>query len=263
MTGFFVAHGYLVLFIATLVTQLGAPLPLAPLLVAGGVLAGEGTFSITAAVAISIVASGLGHIVWYVAGRRRGAEVLRLLCKISIEPDSCVRKTEDVFVRYGPGALVAAPFVPGLGAVAPPLAGIASMPVGRFLLLDSIGTALHALVFLVAGFVVGPEILAALQVASRLGGFVALAAGIAIGVWLGWKMAQRFRVLRALRFGRIEPVELSQRLSSADPPLVVDLRSELTAGGETIRGAHRVRQEDLARWAETVPREREIVIACD
>jgi hypothetical protein len=189
--------------------------------------------------------------------------VLRLLCKISMEPDSCVRKTEDVFVRYGPGALVVAPFVPGLGAVAPPLAGMSAMPVGRFLLLDSIGTAFHALVFLVAGFAVGPEVISALHVASRLGGFVALAVGLALGVWLGWKLAQRSRVLRSLRVDRIEPADLVARLSSADPPLVVDLRTDLTAGGETIRGAHRVRREDLARWAEAVPREREIVLACD
>ncbi|MFL5367116.1 MAG: VTT domain-containing protein [Myxococcales bacterium] len=263
MTGFLVSHGYLVLFIVTLVTQLGAPLPLAPLLVAGGVLAREGTFSMTAAIAISVVASALGHIAWYVAGRRRGTDVLRLLCRISIEPDSCVRKTEDLFVRYGPGALVAAPFVPGLGAVAPPLAGMSGMPVGRFLLLDSLGTAFHAAVFLVAGFAVGPEVISALHAVSRLGGFLVLAVGIALGVWLGWKMGQRSRVLRALRIGRVDPADLVERLSSADPPLIVDLRSDLTAGGETIRGAHRVRREDLARWAETVPREREIILACD
>jgi membrane protein DedA with SNARE-associated domain len=263
MTGFFVAHGYLVLFVAALVTQLGAPLPLVPLLVGAGVVAREGTLSIAAAVAVSVVASVLGHIVWYEAGRRRGTDVLRLLCKISIEPDSCVRKTADLFVRYGPGALVAAPFVPGLGAVAPPLAGMSTMGFGRFLLLDSLGSALHAAIFLVAGFAFGPEILSALQALTKVGGVVALAVGVVLGAWLSWKVSQRSRVLRALRVPRVEPAELASRLQSADPPLVVDLRSELTAGGETIRGAHRVRSEDLPRWAEGVSREREIILACD
>jgi hypothetical protein len=102
-----------------------------------------------------------------------------------------------------------------------------------------------------------------MQMAMRFGGFLALGVGIALGVWLSWKVAQRTRVLRALRVTRIEPRDLLARLGSANPPLVVDLRSELTGGGETIRGAHRVLRDDLARWAEAVPREREIILACD
>jgi len=263
MTAFLVEHGYLVLFLATLVAQLGVPIPGIPLLLAAGVLAREGTLSVPSALAVTIVASGLGHLVWYEAGRRRGTAVLRLLCKISIEPDSCVRKTEDMFVRYGPSALVAAPFVPGLAAVAPPLAGMSSMSVGRFLLLDGLGAALFAAIFLAAGFAAGPQLVSALQVAMRFGGFVALGAGIAFGIWLSWKVAQRSRVLRALRVTRIEAADVVARLGSANPPLIVDLRSELTAGGETIRGAHRVLRDDLALWAEGVPREREIILACD
>jgi membrane protein DedA with SNARE-associated domain len=263
MTAFLLEHGYLVLFLATLIAQLGVPVPGIPLLLAAGVLAREGTLSASFALAITVVASALGHLVWYEAGRRRGTAVLRLLCKISIEPDSCVRKTEDMFVRYGPSALVAAPFVPGLAAVAPPLAGMSGMPVGRFLLLDGVGAALFAAIFLAAGFAAGPQLVSALHVAMRFGGFLALGAGVALGAWLSWKIAQRARVLRALRVMRIEPDKVLARLGSANPPLVVDLRSELTAGTDTIRGAHRVLHDDLPRWAVGVPREREIILACD
>jgi len=263
MTGFLLEHGYLVLFTAMLAAQLGVPVPGIPLLLAAGVLARSGTFSAAAALGLTVVASGLGHLVWYEAGRRRGTAVLRLLCKISIEPDSCVRKTEDLFVRHGPSALVAAPFIPGLGAIAPPLAGMSAMSPGRFLLLDAAGAALFAAIFLAAGFAAGPQLVSALQVAMRFGGFLALGVGVAFGIWLSWKVAQRTRVLRALRVTRIEPAELIALLGSGDPPLVVDLRSELTAGSETIRGAHRVLQGDLPRWAEGIPREREIILACD
>jgi membrane protein DedA with SNARE-associated domain len=263
MTAFLLEHGYLVLFIGTLVAQLRAPLPQIPLLLAAGVLAREGTLSAPGALAITVVASALGHLVWYEAGRRRGTAVLRLLCKISIEPDSCVRKTEDFFVRYGPSALVAAPFVPGLAAVAPPLAGMSAMSVGRFLLLDAAGATLFSAVFLAAGFAAGPQLVSALQGAMRFGSFLALGVGVALGVWLSWKIAQRSRVLRALRVTRIEPSDLLARLASANPPLVVDLRSELMAGGETIRGAHRLLRDDLPRWAAEVPRDREIILACD
>jgi hypothetical protein len=137
------------------------------------------------------------------------------------------------------------------------------MSVGRFLLLDAAGATLFGAVFLAAGFAAGPQLVSALQSATRFGGWLALGVGIALAVWLSWKVAQRSRVLGALRTMRIEPSDLLARLGSAKPPLVVDLRSELTAGGETILGAHRVLREDLPRWAAEVPREREIILACD
>ena len=142
-------HGQAVLFVISLIAQLGAPVPMTPLLLAAGALAKEGQLSFASVVAISMAASALGHLVWYEAGRRRGTAVLRLICRISLEPDSCVRRTEDFFGRHGGRALVAAPFVPGLGAVAPPLAGMARMPVARFLLLDSLGALLWAALTLI------------------------------------------------------------------------------------------------------------------
>src|SRR5438105_14307746 len=160
MAEFLLHHGYAVLFGLSLIAQLGAPIPATPLLLAAGVLAKTGQLSLSAVVGLSVAASALGHLVWYEAGRRGGTAVLRLLCRISMEPDSCVRRTEDLFARHGGRALVAAPFVPGLGAVAPPLAGMAGMPVGRFLLLDGAGAALFAGAFGGAGFVAGPELMA-------------------------------------------------------------------------------------------------------
>src|ERR671925_1368072 len=125
MAGFLLRNAYVLLFAASLFEQLGAPLPSSPLLLGACALARDGEMALPEVVAISVLASLLGHAAWFFAGRRRGASVLRLLCRISIEPDSCVRRTEDLFARHGGRALVAAPFVPGLGAVAPPLAGMA------------------------------------------------------------------------------------------------------------------------------------------
>src|SRR3982751_245580 len=196
MVAFLLQHGYAVLFVVGLVAQLGAPVPLTPLLLAAGVLAKQDQLSLAGIIAVSVVASAVGHLVWYEAGRRRGADVLRLICRISLEPDSCVRRTEDLFGRHGGRALVAAPFVPGLGAVAPPLAGMARMPVARFLLLDSVGALFFSSLLAGIGFAAGPELMALVQVGLRYGAWLGLAGGIALGVWLGWKIAQR-RVLPA------------------------------------------------------------------
>ncbi|HYY53301.1 MAG TPA: VTT domain-containing protein [Myxococcales bacterium] len=256
-------HGHAVLFIVSLIAQLGVPLPLTPLLLAAGVLAKEGQISLSAVVAISAAASALGHLVWYEAGRRRGTAVLRLICRISLEPDSCVRRTENLFARHGGRALVAAPFVPGLGAVAPPLAGMAGMPIARFLLLDSLGAVFWSGLLAGIGFVAGPELMALVQVGLRFGAWLGLAAGAVLGLWLGWKIAQRSAVARAAVVARIEPDDLRSRLDSDDPPLVVDLRSDMTRGEESIPGARPVAPRDLPRWAEGIPRDKEIVVACD
>ena len=263
MADFLLQHGYTVLFAISLIAQLGAPVPVTPVLLAAGVMAKSGQLSLTAIVALSVAASALGHLVWYEAGRRRGTAVLRLICRISIEPDSCVRQTEDLFARHGGRALVAAPFVPGLGAVAPPLAGMAGMPIRQFLLLDAAGAVLFSAALAGGGFLFGPQLTALVELALRFGAWMALALGIALGCWLGWKIAQRSAGVRAARAPRIEADDLRSRLASEDPPIVIDLRSEVTRGETSIPGARAVAPRDLPRWAEGVPRDKEIVVACD
>src|SRR3989440_10945535 len=177
MGGFILEHGYTVLFVVSLIGQLGAPVPAAPLLLAAGVVAKEGQISLAAAIAVSVAASALGHLVWYEAGRRRGAAVLRLICRISIEPDSCVRRTEDLFARHGGRALVAAPFVPGLGAVAPPLAGMAGVAPPPLFLLGLPGGVPRAGPFAPLGGPGGPGVIAPPPLSPRVGAGGALSAG--------------------------------------------------------------------------------------
>jgi membrane protein DedA with SNARE-associated domain len=260
---FLLRHGYVLFFGITLLEQLGAPLPGIPILLAAGALAKTGQFSLSALIVLSVGASALGHLAWYEAGRRRGAAVLRLVCRISIEPDSCVRRTEDLFARHGGRALLAAPFVPGLAAVAPPLAGMARMRVARFLALDGLGTLVFSALFAGIGYVAGPELIALVHVGLRYGAWLGLAAGVALGGWLGWKLAQRTAVSRAAAISRIEPEELRARLEAADAPVVVDLRGSVTRQDESVPGAHAVDARELTRWAEPIPRDREIVLTCD
>ncbi len=137
------------------------------------------------------------------------------------------------------------------------------MSLTRFLLLDSLGALLWSALLAGVGFVAGPELMALVQVGLRFGAWLGLAAGVAVGAWLGWKIAQRSAVARAAVVPRIEADDLRSRLGSNDPPLVVDLRSDMTRGDESIPGAHAVAPRELLRWAEGIPRDKEIVIACD
>jgi membrane protein DedA with SNARE-associated domain len=265
VAGFLLRNAYVLLFAASLCEQLGAPIPAAPLLLGAGALSRAGSMALPQVIALSVLASMVGHSFWFLAGRLRGGAVLRLICRISIEPDSCVRRTEDLFTRHGARALVAAPWVPGLAVVAPPLAGMSGMTWKRFLALDALGATVWASLYAIVGFVFGDQIMLGFNAATRLGLWFLLAVGIALGAWLGWKVAQRQALLRSVAVPRTEPEALLARLDSATPPLVVDLRHELDleANPTSLPGAVVVPMDELLDWAEGVPREREIILTCD
>jgi len=155
---FLVLHGYTVLCIVVFAEQVGLPLPAAPLLLAAGALTGSGTMNLPASISLAVVAAIMADLVWYGLGRQQGSKVLSLLCRISIEPDSCVRRTENVFVRHGPRSLVIANLVPGLSTVAPPLAGIFGMRVSLFFLFDGLGAFLWVGTYTGLGYVFSDQL---------------------------------------------------------------------------------------------------------
>src|SRR5437016_1342530 len=127
-------YGDPVLFVWVLVDQMGVPIPAVPMLIAAGALAGIGSANLTVAIGLAAGASLIADVFWYSLGRRRGHRTLAWLCALSLEPDSCVRRTETVFLARGAGALLFAKFLPGLNAVAAALAGIFGFGTSRFLL---------------------------------------------------------------------------------------------------------------------------------
>src|SRR3954468_5980624 len=150
---FLVRHGAAVLFAAVFIEQIGVPLPAMPWLVAAGALAGAGKMSGVVAISAATFGSVLADLIWFYLGRRYGNRVLKLLCRISIEPDSCVRRTQNVFTRYGMKGLVVAKFFPGLSTLAPPLAASAGVSFPRFFLFDAAGSLIYAGTFIVLGIV--------------------------------------------------------------------------------------------------------------
>ena len=261
---FLIRHGYAVLFVWVLAEQLGLPLPATPLLLAAGALAGSGQMSLWLALTLAVLACMLGDVSWYEFGRLRGGRVLNLLCRISLEPDSCVRKTENAFVRHGSRSLVIAKFVPGLNTMAPPLAGIIGMRLGRFLIFDALGALLYLGSFIGLGFVFSNQLE---RVAARVAslGFsllVILVSGLA--AYISWKYVQRRRFIRSLRIARITPEELKRKLEAGEDLVVVDLRHSLDFDAEpqTIPGALRLAPDKVEEGHNQIPRDREIVLFC-
>ena len=261
---FLVRYGYLLLFAWVLAEQLGLPLPSAPLLLAAGALAGTGRMNLAMVLVLPIVAVGICDALWYELGRRRGVKVLQWLCRISLEPDSCVHRTQVRFERNGPWALVVAKFIPGFNAMAPPLAGVSRMPWQRYALFDALGVLLWAGGYIGTGYVFSGQLE---RVAARFlflgrGLFALLLVGLFL--YLGWKYFNRRRFLRNLRIARISPDELHQRMESGENVIVVDLRHsmEFESEPETIPGAVHMDAADLEEALEVIPRDREIVLFC-
>src|SRR3954454_12785730 len=136
--------GPTLVFVNVLLERLGVPIPAMPTMIVGGAAAAEGQHSLAAVFAVALVASVIGDGVWYWLGQRYGMRVLRLLCSISLSADSCVRQTSTHFERWGAWTVLLGKFIPGVGSVAPPLAGVMRMDAPRFLLLTAAGSVLWA-----------------------------------------------------------------------------------------------------------------------
>jgi membrane protein DedA with SNARE-associated domain len=261
---FLVRHGYLVLFVSVLAQQLGLPLPSTPFVIAAGALARSGQLSLPAALLVACSAAMLADSAWFEVGRWRGIRVLQFLCRVSLEPDYCVRRTENTFARHGAKTLVFAKFVPGVSAVTTPLAGANGLPLPRFLLFDGLGVLLWIGAFELLGYLFGDQLETVVAYAARFGGLLAALLVGGLAAYVAWKYAQRRRFLRSLRVARITPEELKAELDGGADLLIVDLRHALDHEAEprTLPGALRLPAEELEERGSEIPRGRTLILFC-
>ena len=251
-----------VVFANVLLQQLGLPVPAVPtLLVAGSLAASSGQAG--AMLAAAVLASVLADWVWYLAGRAFGYRVLSGLCRLSLNPGSCVTQTEARFMRWGAWSLVVAKFVPGFSTVAPPIAGSLRMPLPAFLLAAGAGAALWAGGAILAGWWLRDELQRALAVMSRHGTTAVVVLGCGVAGWLAWKFWQRHRFGQLAAMPHVTPAELVAALASDQPPLLLDLRgAQMVAATGPVAGARVVQLENLAQAVGDWPRHRAIVTMC-
>src|SRR5262245_56290221 len=223
------AHGGWLLFGWVLLDQVGLPVPAMPALLGAGVLARSGRMGLVEAVAIAMIASIIGHAAWYEAGRRRGRSVLRWICRISLEPDACVRRGENFLARGGTGTLILVHFVPGLGPVAQPLAALAGVKRARYLGITALGAFAWAATFTGLGYAFGDTLLHALR---PIGTILGIVLGAAFVAYLGWKLIGRYRLLADMRVARIAPEDLARLVASGAAPFIVDMRHPAALAGD-------------------------------
>ena len=261
---FLADHGASVLFWVIFVEQIGFPIPAIPLLIAAGALVGAGKMSLAMALLVPVAAALPPDLAWYYLGRIKGGKVLGFLCRLSLEPDSCVRDTENLFHRYGPRGLLLAKFIPGFNTVAPPLAGIVGMAATTFALYDVAGTLIWAAVSAGVGALFSNQLEQLVGLLDQAGGLVFGVLLIGLAGFIGYKFYYRQQFLRHLRMSKISVDELKQRLDAGEAISVVDVRHPLSLrlDPDTIPGAINFTLEEIEHRHHEIPRDRDIVLYC-
>jgi membrane protein DedA with SNARE-associated domain/rhodanese-related sulfurtransferase len=257
-------YGLTIVFVNVLLNQLGLPLPAIPTLVVAGAAAAAGQISLPLLCFLSVVACLMADSVWFFIGRVYGIRVLKTLCRISLEPDSCVSQTQTRFEHWGVNSLIIAKFVPGLNTIAPPLAGALRVSWPRFLALSTLAAFLWVGAGVGAGLLFRNQIEVALASLDRLGGVLGTIALLLLAAYIAYKWWERSRFMRLLRMARISVTELYDLMQAGAAPLVIDVRSATarTLEPKLIPGALHVPLNDIARRMKDLPRDRDIILYC-
>jgi membrane protein DedA with SNARE-associated domain/rhodanese-related sulfurtransferase len=251
-----------VVFLNVLLQQIGLPVPAVPTLLLAGSLATT-SGSLGKVLAAAIIASVIADWIWYLSGKAFGYRVLAGLCKLSINPSSCVSQTEARFIRWGVSSLVVAKFIPGFSTVAPPIAGALRMNQLGFLLAAGIGAGLWAGLALGAGWFLQDAVQSAVAMLDRHASRALVLILVLLGVWLSWKLWQKYRFRKFCAVPHITPDELMAALDSDTPPLVLDLRgSAMIAETGPIVGAKVAEHDFLHDAVGDWPKDRPIVTLC-
>ena len=257
-------HSVVILPALVIAEQVGVPLPAVPALLVVGALAAKGRVNLVVVIGALTAAALAVDLIWHELGRRRGAGMLKSLCRLSLEPDICVCQTENLFVRYGARALLVAKFVPGLTTVMPPLAGIFGVSRPRFVAYDLGGVLLWSGAWAAIGYAFSDAIEEVVMRVSALGRTTGLVVvGILVG-YIGLKYLRRWLFLRRLHTAGISPAALKQKLDDGEDLLIVDLRTPLdvAVAPYAIPGSRWITVEALDERLAEIPRDRELILYC-
>lgn len=261
-------YGPLLVFANVLAAAIGLPVPAMPTLVLFGAMAAMhpamiGSQLLTV-LALSVLGALIGDTVWYVAGRRYGGTTLKTICRLSLSRDTCVKKTERFFGRYGVRVLAVARFIPGLSLVSVPMAGALGTRYRTFAGYDALGAALWTIAGLLAGLVFYRQIDWLFAGASRLGRAVLLVIVALLAVYAAVRWMRRRALIRQLATARIGVDELEQLLRDPSAPVVLDVRSpeHRKLDPFTIPGAQFADERQIDEIVSRYPFSQKFVVYC-
>ncbi len=264
MSSFLIQHGGPVLFAAILLDELGLPMPAVPFLLAAGALSASHQMNPVTALVLTLLACFIADTTWFYLGRFRGNRVLGFLCRISLEPDSCVSRTRNLFDRYGMKAVLIAKFMPGLSAVVPPIAGSSGTSYFRYLMFDAVGSALYAGSYMLLGAIFSDQLEKLVGTIASFGRSAFAAATVVAVGFLVFKYVQRHRLLSELRISRITVEELRKKQENGEQLVLLDLRSKsaLKEDPAMIPQAIHMTLDEVEKRVSELPKGREIIAYC-
>jgi membrane protein DedA with SNARE-associated domain/rhodanese-related sulfurtransferase len=263
--GILATHGLLSLSVVLFLKRMGVPVPALPfLLLAGAQGAQDGAFALMALVSATL-ASVLADTAWFFGGRRYGRSMLGLMCRISISPGTCIRKSELTFAHRGALTVLLAKFIPGVAGLAPPLAGALGMRPGSFTLLNLCGTALWTGTGIALGLAFHEQVSQVLRWIEQMGRAAVPFVVAAFALYIAWLLARRALVTRAAgKAPRIDREILSEMLARGEPVVLVDVRGAGSPPEARIPGAlHASPGSDAFEALSALPSGAQLVTYCD
>ncbi|ALU88185.1 transmembrane protein [Herbaspirillum rubrisubalbicans M1] len=255
-------YGLILVFVNVLVEQLGAPVPAYPTLIITGALSASGRYSPALLLLLAVCAALMADYVWYLAGRRYGRQIMSRLCRISLSPDSCVRQTESIYLRWGARSLLLAKFIPGFASIASALSGTMGTRRLSFVLWDAAGSALWAGLGIFLGSLFSSAVDDLLNVLAELGHYGMLMIAVALAAFVANKWWQRRRFRKSLAMARISVDELNTLLEAGNAPTIIDVRSPLSQQDGRIPGAVTISNQEIQTFVFDGPVEGEVVVYC-
>jgi membrane protein DedA with SNARE-associated domain len=254
------SHPYAILLASALLERIGLPLFLSPVLIGAGALAATGQMRLDLGFWVALVACVIGDALWYEMGRKRGDGVLATLCRISFEPDTCVRKSKVFLEKGASRTIFLAKWLPGVSHIIPAVAGLSGVSRKQFAVANTLGTAAYVLALMLSGYLPVEHI----RVVPRVGSLVFEVGMVLVLANVIVKYVQRRRFFQELYKSRITPQDLREMMDSGIPVVIVDLRHPLdsVADPRVIPGAIRLLPDDVTAKASMLPPDEDVVLYC-
>lgn len=259
-------HGYALTFGLLMAEASGFPFPAAIALVAAGAAVASHALAGPGVLLAAMAGLILGDMLLFWLGRYTGWALLGFLCRLSMNPETCMLRSAESFYKRGKVTLIIAKFIPGINTMAAPLAGSMKMPFGQFLRLDLAGAMLYSLTYMGLGFISRDFLAATLNSIHAAGRVMEVIVITALAVYTIYRIAQAMKYRTYSVVPRVQVGELVARIAAGekDRVLIVDVRSHgyYDQGAERIFGSIRIEPNNLEEEMKNLPKDRDIYLYC-
>ena len=191
------ALGYPGIALVMLIENLFPPIPSEVVMPFAGFLAQQGKLNLVAAIAAGTLGSVMGAVVLYYIGRWADEPVIRAFLRrwgryITVTEDELDRIMK-VFDKYGQPIIFFGRLIPIVRSLISVPAGMDRMPLGRFLLFTTLGSAIWSSVLAYAGVVLAEHWETILVYSKQYERVTLVLLAVAFVAFVGWRVLQARR----------------------------------------------------------------------